>query len=590
MMQRRRVIQWAVGCGAGLAVATGFVFGQGSRRPQLPEVAHYGNLPDSFYQTLQSTRDKVGSHGDDAEDVRKLARLYQANRLYLEARTCYQMIAATSSGLTAHDHYFLADIALKEGDLGGAQTELHAVLKTEPHYLPARLALAEALFKSGREDEAGKEYSAVLAIEANHPQASVGLARIELKRGDDDSAISRLEELMAAHPESTSGAALFAQVLQRRGDTDRAIAMNQLSVQKPEPVPADPWMSELLGDLYDVQLLASRFEDYVKAGQVDEAIPILHRIEEVDPKSSVPQMLRGWSEAQAHHDREAVTQYRLALAKGGDPERICPDLVQSLLTLGNVSEAAQLMSDYYARMPNSIPIARAYSDVAVRQGDEKSARMLLEKVLRQEPDLQIQNMSLAKILWNSGERDAAAKCLQRIATVCASDVASRALLGEYYLGKSDPFSAIKPLEEASVYVPAKTPAQVRLTAMLGTAYLQAGNGETEEGHFVEAVDYYEKAIRLAPADLNGYAGKARACVQLKQYRRAAQVLEKMVSLEPENPTIYLSLGDVIYQDGNADEAHRHWRKARQLVAAGDNELKDALDLRLSGRITAETFK
>lgn len=589
-MKRRRIIQWAVGCGTGLAIAAGFALSRGSSRPQLPAVTHYGNLPARFYQTLQSTRDRVRSHGNDPEDVRKLARLYQANRLYLEARTCYQMIAATPSGLTARDHYYLADIALNEGNLGGAQTELRAVLEAEPRYLPARLALAEALLKSGREGEAAKEYSALLAIEANHPQASVGLARIELQRGDDDSAVSRLEELMAAHPESTSGAALFAQVLERRGETDRAIAMTQLSLEKPEPIPADPWMSELLGDLYDIQRLGSKFEDYFKTGQIDEALPFLHRIEELDPKSSVPSLLRGWSETQAHHDREAVIQYRRALAQGGDPEKICPNLVQSLLTLGNVSEAAELMADYYAKMPDSIPIAVAYSDVAVRQGDEKSARILLAKVLEKEPYLQSQNMSLAKILWNSGERDAAAKCLQRIATAYANDVASRALLGEYYLGKSDPVSAIRLLEQASAYAPAKTPAQKSLTAMLGTAYLQAGNGETEKGNFVGAVDYYEKAIRLAPADLNAYAGKAKACVQLKQFRRAAEALEKMVSLDPENPTIHLSLGDVIYQDGNADEAHRHWQKARQLVAAGDNELRDALDLRLSGRVTAETFK
>ena len=223
-------------------------------------------------------------------------------------------------------------------------------------------------------------------------------------------------------------------------------------------------------------------------------------------------------------------------------------------------------------------------------GDEKLARRLLAKVLQKEPDRQSQNMSLAKILWNSGERDAAAKCLEQVAAVDANDVPSRALLGEYYLGKSDPYSAIRFLEPAGAHAPAGTPAHQSLTTMLGTAYRQAGNGQADKGDLVGAVDYYEKATQLGPGHLDAYAGKARACVQLKQFRRAAEALEKLVSLEPENPTIHLSLGDVIYQDGNAAEARRHWQKARQLVAAGDNELRDALDLRLSGRITPETFK
>jgi tetratricopeptide (TPR) repeat protein len=218
------------------------------------------------------------------------------------------------------------------------------------------------------------------------------------------------------------------------------------------------------------------------------------------------------------------------------------------------------------------------------------ARELLTKILQKEPYLQAENMRLAKILWASGEQDAAVKCLQRVTTVYARDVPSRALLGEYYLGKSDPVSAIKPLEQANAYVISKTPAQERLTGMLGTAYLQAGNTETEKRHFAEAVNYYEKAIQLTPTDLSAYGGKANAWVELQQFRPAAETLEKMVSLQPDNPTIYLSLGDVLYQEGEKDQAQRHWQKARQLVAPGDTALAAALDLRLSGRVTAETFK
>jgi tetratricopeptide (TPR) repeat protein len=590
MMKRQRRILWAVSCCLGLVVAAGFILSRQRNREQPDARARYEHLSAHFDQALQSARANVRTHRNDPEQLRKLARLYQANRLYREARACYQVIAATPSGLTARDHYYLADIAQNENDLVGAQTELRAVLQTEPVYVPARLALADALFKSGRAEEAAKEYSAVLAIEGNHPQASLGLARIELQRGEEDAAVARLDELMAGHPESTSGAALFAQVLERRGEIDRAIAMSQWSLQKPEPIPPDPWMSELLGDLYDLQRLGLKFEDYFKTGQIAEAARFLRRIEELDPESSIPPLLKGWSEAQAHRDSEAVQQYRLALAKGGDPEKICPYLVQSWLKLGNLSDAAKVMADYYAKMPDSLPITKAYSDVAIRQGDEKLARELLTKIVQKEPYLQAENMSLAKILWGSGEYDAAAKCLQRIAAVYPKDVASRALLGEYHLKKSDPFSAITPLEQASRYVAAKTPAHERLVAMLGLAYLQLGNAETEKGRFAEALDYYEKTIRLAPANLSGYAAKANASVRLRQFRRAAEALEKMSSLQPNNPTIYLSLGDVLYQDGEKEQARLHWRKARQLVAPADTELGAALDLRLSGRITAETFQ
>src|SRR5207249_1872943 len=113
----------------------------------------------------------------------------------------------------------------------------------------------------------------------------------------------------------------------------------------------------------------------------------------------------------------AVREYYDALGRDGDPEKIAPLLVSSLLAIGKVDEASALMADLYAKTPASSPIAKAYAEVAIRKGDEKLSRELLTKILEKEPYLQSQNMSLAKILWASGERDLAAKYLQRITGV-----------------------------------------------------------------------------------------------------------------------------------------------------------------------------
>ncbi len=599
-MKSRSFVTWAIVAGAGFGILLGVAIRRTPARsnlattapvrPSPPADSRYAKLPVAFAEALRQAQDQVRASKNDPEEIRKLARLYQANRLYREASACYETIAAIPPGLVARDHYYLADIAQNENDLAAAEKEFRVVLQTEPRYVPARLSLADAAFKTGRADEAAKEYSAVLAIEANQPQAMLGLARIELQRGDDDAAVARLEELMAAHPESTAGAGLFSQVLERRGETDRAVAMAQWSQQKPEPPPADPWLNALLADCYDVQRLSITFEEYFKIGKMEEAVPVLDRLAALDPQGPIPKMFAGFSHAKALEHITAVREYYEALGKGGDPEKICPYLVQSLLALGKVTEAAQLMADYHAKMPDSLPLTKVYADVALRQGDDPLARSLLEKVLQKEPYLQPQNMSLAKILWAAGERDAAAQCLQRVAMVYANDVASRALLGEYYLGKGDPLAAIKPLEQARPYLTARTPAQEKVTEMLGVAYLAAGNLESEKGRLAEAADFFDQALRLNPANLDGYVGKANACAQLKQFGRAADALGQLAALDPRNPTVYLSWGDVLYQNGDAGRAREQWQKARALVAGGNDELVAALDLRLNGHITADTFK
>lgn len=589
-MSRRGKVLWSSAAAAGLALAGLLVVSRHGSRPRLPAPAEYSNLPVPFNSALRRSRASADSEGGGSDAVRDLAHLFQANRLFPEASACYKVVAASPEGLSARDHYSLAEIALEEADLDRASSELRAALKSEPRYVPARLALSEALFKSGQPDEAGRQYTAILALEPDQPQASFGLARVELQRGADDDAVARLRKLLARHPDSAPGAALLAQVLDRRGDADGAAAMRELSRQAHERDPADPWSDFMLADCYDLQRLGIAFEHYRLAGQMDKALPLLSRLEELDPNGWAPALLHGWSEKEAGHYPEAVRQYSEALKRGGDPERVCPLLVAALLTDKKIADAAALLADYHSRLPHSIPILLSYCEVAVREGDEKLARSLLTEALQADPYLYMPNMSMVQILWTAGEHDAAAQCLLRVARVFPADVDSRGILGQYYLEKSDPWSAIGPLEQAVAIVDDKNPRRERLTRMLDTAYLAAGSMEASRGQFAKAVEFSEKSIRLAPAGPRGYSLKAKACERMGDFKGAVEALGTLSSLDPGEPTIQLSLGDAQYQSGDRDGAREHWQRALELVPAGATELRRAIGLRLAGQISAGTFR
>lgn len=127
--------------------------------------------------------------------------------------------------------------------------------------------------------------------------------------------------------------------------------------------------------------------------------------------------------------------------------------------------------------------------------------------------------------------------------------------------------------------------------MLFTAYIEAGSADEEQGRASEAVaKYYDKAIALVPANPNGYARKAGACALLARFGDAAGALQKLQELEPGNPTVHLSLGDVLYQGGDREQAKREWRRALELTPARDAHLREALAARIDGPITEATFK
>ncbi len=409
------------------------------------------------------------------------------------------------------------------GDLDGAEAELRAVVAMEPRYMAARLQLGDVLFKSGRPDDAAKEYAAILGMEANQPQAMFALARIDLMNGDDKMAVARLSTLMTAHPEMTSGAALLAQVFDRTGEDRRARVMRQWSRQAPEPQPRDPWMDALFADCYDIVRLGLKFEDYFSSRQVDLAVPLLDRIEELDPASPIPPLLRGWELSRSHHDQEAVEEFQKALDKGGDPDKLCPYMAQSLLAMGRPKDAMRLLAEYNSRKPDSIPILAAYANLSASLGDTAQARVLLSRLLERQPYQNSANLNLARILWASGDRDGAAACLRRVVEVSATDVASRALLGEYYLGKSEPASAIAPLEEAVALENPLGERHASLVSMLYAAYVQAGNAQVQAARPQGAVsDDFEKAIALSPDEPAAYLGEAVASARLQGLRQGGR--------------------------------------------------------------------
>jgi tetratricopeptide (TPR) repeat protein len=546
-----------------------------------PAEAASAQLPPAFRAAVKEAIKAVEARPADESAVRQLAMLYHANRFFSEARATYAAVAPEK--LTARDHYYLADLAVSaNGDLTGAAAELTKVIAMQPDYLPARLTLGEVLLKSGAFDEAARQYEAVLTQDRAQLQAAVGMSRIEIARGNTDAAVTRLEDIMANHPEATSAAAIFAGLLQQRGETDRAEAMTQWSRQKPEPIPADPWTWELLLLTFDTQRLGIKAQEYVRTGQTAEAMTLLRRIETIDPTSSVPALVRADAAMQAHRADEAVTLYRQSLEKGADPARVCPIVVELLLTAGKVDEAQSFLSPYATRLPTSVPILCARAEIAARRNDEPTAKSTLAAVLKLDPRLYRQNMELAKILWSHGDHEAALPYLRQAAEAQADEVPARALLGQYYLEKNAAAEAIAPLQAALKHAKSGTPAHAQLQTLLGTAYLQKADGEAEKDAIADAVRDYDTAATFAPKDPRPLFGKANACVRAKDLRGAADALRRLAALDPDNPTVFLSLGDVLADQGDVTAAKREWQRASKLAKPADAELRTALAQRLSG--------
>jgi predicted Zn-dependent protease len=388
-------------------------------------------------------------------------------------------------------------MARDESDLDGAGREFRAALRQAPDYLPAHLALAEVLLKSGQADAAAAEYQMILGRQPGQSQADFGLARIELQGGQDDAAVSRLEDLLAQHPEATGAAALLGGIMNRRGEAKRAAALAQWSRQRPEPAAPDPWAAALDADCCDCQRLELEAEQDLNSGELSAALPLLDRVAELDPPSWIPQLLRGWSAFQAGRFGEAVAEYRSALQRGGDPEMICPQVVNALLNQEKYDEAAAFIGGYRAGRPDSIPLLTAAAEVAVRRGDRAAARALLGQVLAREPYLYPQALQLVRLLWSEGRRAEAVPYLERLVEVRPLDVDAQGLLAQACLDRGAPAEAAAHLEP--VLASANLPAAMRgpMEQMLAVACLEQGDALAAGGDAAGARRQWRRARSLA---------------------------------------------------------------------------------------------
>lgn len=578
-MSRTRSIAALLGACAALLAAL-LLWRHADGRPRLPPAERHPSLPAAFDRDLDRAR--VSAESGEPDRVRALALLYQANRLFVPARACYAVVAASREGLSAGDHYYLALMALEDSDTDTAQAELRATLAAEPANVPARTALADCLFRSGRPADAQREYDLLLKADPYQPQALLGKARIALQKADDAGALDALRALVRHHPNAMVGTALLAQVLDRRGEKEEAAAMEALAKQTHEPVPADPRSQALLAQSYDLSHLGIAFEQYRLAGQMEEAFALLGRLEELDPQGWSAPTLRGWSLVKAGRYAEAVLQYKKALANGGDPERICPLLVNALLSAKNAPEAAAVLAPYHEKLPRSVPILLSYCEVAVRLRDNALARRLLGEVLALEPDLYMPNMSMVQVLWSEGDHDKAADYLRRVARVFPADVDSRGVLGQYYLEKGDAKPAIAVVREALALCPAEDPRRGRLLSLLATANLAEGSLEASQGNYEEAVACADKAIAAAPTVLRGYALKLNVRRRQGDLAGETQALEQMALVAPKEASLQMALGDALAKSGNRARAAACWQRALELAPADAASLRAELARRLSG--------
>lgn len=437
----------------------------------------------------------------------------------------------------------LGRIYLSEQRFDDAADVFRQILGVWPGHPVARSSLIDALLRGGRTDEAEAALRDFLRHDPEAPRLRRVLAELLSEKGDHEGAARVLregsEELLS-EPEISRRLALE---LYQAGDSEAALRY------------LEPWIAQEPGD-HRARLLRALLLSGL--GRYDEAEAELSKLHEEHPDDVEVASLLARHHLRASRWQKAldVTEPFLENSVADDAAELALISAQALRELGRDAEALDrlaLIASDGELGPRSTALQ---AEILLDTDRAGQAESLLADLASSD---QADELSLAAgVYQRTGHYDEAIPILVRLVGMDPESVEHRFWLASAYERTGsfeeaeDGFEAI--LDADPEFAPALN--------YLG--YMWAERGVRLD----EALSLVEKAVSLEPDNGAYMDSLGWAHFQLGDYEQALQHLERAVDLEGDDATIFEHLGDTYRALGRLDEARDRYRRGLEL--AGDN--------------------
>jgi tetratricopeptide (TPR) repeat protein len=378
---------WLITSSAATAVA----------QPALPNIP-LEQFPEAPRRVIGAAVDEARAHPDDAARLGHLAMLLHAWEQYEAATAIYERARGREARF---DWFYLGGLVeARRAQHAEAARLLEQAVKLAPDHVPARLALADALFAAGGTDAALAAYTP-LTTGPGAPHAHYGVGRALAAEGDAAAALRELDQALALYPEF--GAAWYARgmslrALGRIDDAKAALAKAQEFGAR-WPAVEDPLLALVRALREDATAHAERALSLERQGEVAGAIREYEAAVAADPGHAASHVnlialygrQQDWTRAAAHYralvdaggnpPAEAHFNYGICLAAQGQLEPAA-DLFQKALAINPQYTSAWLSLGQIAEMSGRIDEAETSYRRAVEQAPaDPAARFNLARML-----------------------------------------------------------------------------------------------------------------------------------------------------------------------------------------------------------------
>ena len=274
----------------------------------------------------------------------------------------------------------LADIAVRQGDMGGALAQLQAALNKYPESIGVRLRHLRLLIAQGRLVEAESAAETVYEMAPEMPNVLLLKADVDFRTGDTRAAQATAAQLQGLMDQYKGNPAMLATVgaLQLRlGNLTLARTNLELAVAGPRPPNlALVTMARLELAEGDTRAAQRRLDQLVGRGVDSEELHLLQGDVLVASKRTEDAVAH-FKQLAEQGSRAGTSRYALALSRQGDHQ-----------------QAQKILADWLRQYPDDRGMRVLLANAQIQAGNEDSAKAEYEAMLPTDNPVVLNNLAL----------------------------------------------------------------------------------------------------------------------------------------------------------------------------------------------------
>jgi putative PEP-CTERM system TPR-repeat lipoprotein len=506
----------------------------------------------------------------------------------------------------------LGSAYMTQGKSARATQILQEALKKQdrPEY---RTALGLSLLGGGQTEGAMVELETAWRQDPGQVSAGVSLTQLYLQQNRLPQALTLARDLTRRYPAHAGLHNLLGDVLQRSGQTaparqayEKALSLDpklpaarlqlaRLDVASNQIAAAEQRLTALLRDTprnSDAMAEMARISE--RKGQHDEALRWLLRARDASDRKDMR-----WNRAlmalnlQQGKPQQALEEGKIALAK--QPNDL-PSLLlyaRAQLALGDVNGARGTLSGATRLADYNAPQQTEIAQLQLAAGSVDGAAYSLSKALSDQPNFIPAQALMVQVEQRQGSPDKAEARARQIVQRQPNKALGHSLLGELALARSQPAAAIAAFRQAHRVEPSAASALTLMNALasqnqadealsIGRQHLRQSPGDVavhllvgdlhaRASRYGDAAIAYQAALKLQPQNAQALNNLANAQLRFKD-PAALATAQAAHKLAPQNPFVIDTLGWVLFQQGQTEQALPLLRDAR-LRAPGNPEIR-----------------